>query len=157
MKIIPLKNLWSKNLSKTTIIALMLLLFLFWISWSAWVKRQDEIHISINNAINGFTEAGYEIKEVKYVNDYYAGYQGIIKNGAYVEVISKGKEYSVIISQETNWEEAKNRARRNNQLSSLQDWVFGYAFYFGDLTFHIQPASKELGNELYKVIKRMEQ
>jgi hypothetical protein len=77
---------WNKKRHTLKILAYFIVLILFINSIQNWLLMRWEynevkIHLSLDNVITRLQYAGYSIDEVKYINDEYHGYLGLINQG----------------------------------------------------------------------------
>ncbi|MEA2008841.1 MAG: hypothetical protein U9O54_06940 [Chloroflexota bacterium] len=153
-------KMWNKGIpNKKILVVILFLLFTslalgLWFKRS-WIRKQESIHITPEEVVKAFQEEGYRISNVR-LSDERPGPMALPKYGIRFDLSSGTQKYDVYVTWHENWEVAQLSTRGINALDKRMNGGYAYAFSYGDILVQVAPSTKDMGRELFAILKKID-
>jgi len=134
------------------LILLLIVVGLYISIYGIWAKRQNSIHITPEEFITVLQNNGYVIENV-YYDDYVPGPIAKPLYALRFNLYLENEKYGVYVSLQKSWDYARNSVKSVNALNKRMNGGYAYAFELGDLFVQIIPSHKDVGKQLYRVLR----
>jgi hypothetical protein len=157
-----MKKIFKSKIFRYILLLVLIVLFviaIFWIREIIWVKKQSAINSVPEDIIQALQNEGYTINSIEYLDKEHYSSGPItddIKYGYHLVIQANDKQYGISILLTGSWIEAKYSTEGINELDHRMNGGFQYAFYHGAVFTTIFPSDKEFGEDLYKIVKKLQ-
>ena len=142
------------TIQKSFVLGLLLLILIgvFVTTYGIWTKKQNSYHVTPEEFISLLLDNGYIIENI-YYEDYVPGPMAAPIYAMRCTLYHDNGDYGLYVSTQKSWDAARASVKAVNALDKRMNGGYVYAFALGDLMVQILPSHKEVGEELYGVLK----
>lgn len=117
-----------------------------------WINKQNSISITSDQVLVSLEKAGYNISNIKPINELNPGPLGYTGKGLCFNLLQDDIYYKVCVVDTDGWKIAKSNAKITNDLNRQMGGYFNHAFFYGPVVINVHPPKDELGNRLDKEV-----
>jgi hypothetical protein len=157
-----MKNIFKSKIFRYILLLVLIVLFVTAFHWTKeimWAKKQSAIKTVPEDIIQAMQNEGYTINSKEYIDEehYYSGPMSHYNEyGYYIKLFVEENRYDMNIILTDNWKVAKLSEEGINGLDYRMNGGFRYAFYHGAVLVSISPSDKGFGDDLYKIVKKLQ-
>jgi hypothetical protein len=157
-----MKKFFKSKIFRYILFLVLIVLFVITIFWTKeiiWAKKQSAIKTVPEDIIQAMQNEGYTINSIEYLDKehYYSGPMSHKNEYGYIiKLLVEDNRYAMYIILTSNWEIAKLSTDGINGLDHRMNGGFQYSFYHGAVLVSISPSDKGFGDDLYKIVKKLQ-